>query len=226
MIKSINRGRLLLRLCLFLFVPLLGNMVVYPAFAMDFRTASIGTTCKGKCPVVIVATGEIYNNTDQEFVAFLKSLPTNRVQRTMIIQSPGGSLLGSMKFGIVLRATKMRTIVGKVLEVGGRSIPVSGACMSACVYAIMGGTSRYVLASCKIGIHRATTAGSGGDSPISVLLQQRRMPEDVGVLLRSYTKYMGVNPRIIDWAEKIGPGGIRILTPPEITQLRLAKIGR
>jgi hypothetical protein len=196
-----------------------------PAAAMNFRTAAIGGACKARCPVVIVATGEIDDGTDREFVAFLQGLPNNQVRRLMFIHSPGGSLLGSMKFGLVLRAAKVATVVGQVIDRGDRSIPVSGACMSACVYAIMGGTQRYVQPSCKIGIHRASIAGSIGNSPLAVLLQQRRMPENVGILLRSYAKLMGVNPVIIDWAEKIGPGGIRILSPAEIAQLRLAKIG-
>lgn len=216
------RGRLSL-FCLLLF--LLGAGTVHPALAMDFRTAVIGADCRGTCPVVIVATGEIDNNTDQEFIRFLRGLPANQVRRTLFIHSPGGSLWGSMKFGIALRATKMSMIVGQVIDDGGRAIPTSGSCMSACVYAIMGGTSRLVLPFCKIGIHRAAVAGSAGNSAIDVLLQQKRMPDNVGALLRSYTRYMGVNPQIIDWAEKIGPGGIRILTPPEIAQLRLAKIG-
>ena len=192
---------------------------------MDFRTAAIGADCKAKCPVVIVATGEIDESTDRDFVSFLKSLPNKQVRRLLFIHSPGGSLVGSMKFGLVLRAAKVATVVGQVIERGDRSIPVSGSCMSACVYAIMGGTQRFVQASCKIGIHRASVAGSLGDSPLAVLLQQRRMPENFGVLLRSYAKYMGVNPLIIDWAEKIGPGGIRILSPAEIAQLHLARIG-
>ena len=147
------------------------------------------------------------------------------MRRLLFIHSPGGSLVGSMKFGLVLRAAKVATVVGQVIQRGDQSIPVSGSCMSACVYAIMGGTQRYVQASCKIGIHRASVAGSIGDSPLAVLLQQRRMPENFGVLLRSYAEYMGVNPLIIDWAEKIGPGGIRILSPAEIAQLHLARIG-
>lgn len=211
---------------LFAFIAIFATLgFVSPASAMSFHTAAIGANCKARCPVVIVATGEIDDGTDRDFVAFLKSLPNNQVRRLLFIHSPGGSLLGSMKFGLVLRAAKVATVVGQVVDSGGRSIPVSGSCMSACVYAIMGGTQRYVQASCKIGIHRAAVAGSFGDSPLAVLLQQRRMPENVGVLLRSYAKYMGVNPVIIDWAEKIGPGGIRILSPAEIAQLHLAKIG-
>jgi len=222
---DVSMTRSTIRLVLFVLAAFCGLVAASPSPAMSFRTAAIGAACKAKCPVVIVATGEIDEGTDREFITFLKSLPNNQVKRMMFIHSPGGSLIGSMKFGLVLRVAKVATVVGQVLDEGGYGVPVSGSCMSACVYAIMGGTQRYVQASCKIGIHRASVSGSLGDSPLAVLLQQRRMPENVGVLLRSYAKYMGVNPVIIDWAEKIGPGGIRILSPAEIAQLHLARIG-
>ena len=215
-----------LRQVLLLLIVLAAGSVGGPASAMDFRLASIGGNCGAKCPIVIVATGEIYDSTDKEFISFIKTIPNDRVRRTLIIHSPGGSLWGGMKFGIVLRAAKMTTLVGQVVQEGGLAVPVNGSCMSACVYAIMGGTTRIVMPSCRIGIHRATVTGSAGNGPLAILRQQQRMPENVEAMLRSYVKFMGVNTRIVDWAEKIGPGGIRILTPAEITQTHLAKIGR
>jgi len=176
------------------------------------------------CPFVIVASGEIGERSGEEFLAFLLHNKDRRIGNAVFLNSPGGSLLGALKLGIVMRKLKVTAYIGQVATHGEETIATSGVCASACVFAMMGGTKRFVLPTCLIGIHRASVPGSLGDGVMAVLLGQRRMPQDGVSALRKYVSRMGVDASIVDMSEKISPTAIRKLKPDEIVRLHLAQI--
>lgn len=197
-----------------------------PVSAMDFRTADLTSgKCKSRCPSVMVATGVITSGTTQRLIAFVQQAAGQRASNVLIIDSPGGHLIESLRLGLVLRKLRTSVFVGRVVSLNGQSVAVNGSCMSACVYTLMGGSKRFVTADSRVGVHREFLPNSTGSDPLSVLRSAQRFPR-VTELLRAYSQRMGVSPALIDLAEQYGGGGIRILTPQDITRFRLAAIAK
>jgi hypothetical protein len=217
------------RLTLFAMAALCGfALAAASASAMDFHTAQLSSSgaCKGRrCPSVMVASGEITSGTLDKFAGFLQQASRQGASNVLILDSPGGQVVESLRMGLVLRKLRTSVFVGRVTSLNGQTIVVNGACMSACVYMMMGGSKRFVSESSRIGVHREFLPNSTGSDPLSVLRSTQRFPE-VANLLKAYSQHMGISPSLIDLAEQYGGGGIRILTPQDITRYRLAKISK
>jgi hypothetical protein len=173
----------------------------------------------------MVATGEMDLGTTQEFVRFAQKSFSQGARNILVLDSPGGHLIEGIKLGLVLRRLNTTIFVGNVVERGDRSFAANGSCMSACVYALMGGRRRFVTQGSHVGVHRELLPGSTGNDPLSVLRSQRRFPK-ITEFVRNYTRRMGVDPALVDLAEQYGAGGIRILTAEDLARFRLARITR
>ncbi len=198
---------------------------------MSFRieTITAGTPCKHRCSriinaEVISATGEINNNTADDFLSFLNDhVQDPELRPVILIHSPGGTVVGAMQLGMMFRKIGAAVIVARSVDEEGtdRAHVVSGACMSACVYAFFGGAKRVVPTVSRLGIHRMAiyevTQGFFGGSTTT----RSYGTEDLVSALSSYTKMMGVDPEVIDYAEHIEPESIHIVTPREIARWRL-----
>ena len=219
LLRAIGLGALALGLC--------WSALSQPAFAaaMDFKVVSLsfGSKCGKRCPGVMVANGEMTSGTVERFIDFAQQASKLGASNVLIIDSPGGHLVEGVNLGHVLRKLRTSVFVGRVVTLGGQRIAVNGSCMSACVYALMGGNKRFVPTGSRVGVHREYLPNSSGSDPLSVLRSTRRFPE-VTQMLRAYSKKMGVNPALIDLAEQYGVGSIRILTPEDIKRFRLARI--
>src|SRR5262249_37273276 len=132
--------------------------------------------CGATCPRVIEAQGTIVRDTPSAFANFIRqSGDVPGARRVVLIHSPGGVLRSGMELGMMFRRlggsvfvgrfADLRTLVGAgALPAGtvanmvrtGRTgdRPVSGACVSACVYAFLGGTERIVPSTSRLGVHR------------------------------------------------------------------------
>jgi hypothetical protein len=200
-----------------------------PGRAMDYSLAKVDAVrgCKAEsaaCPYVVVATGPIDENSGEELLAFLTAQKDRKVANLVFINSPGGSLVGSLKLGVLLRALKTSAYVSQVVTREGRTIAASGACVSACVFAMMGAPQRFILPTCVIGVHRARLPGGAGDGVMAVLLGQQRISGNALTVLRRYAKYMGVDPAIVDMSENVSSTTLRILKPAEVVRLHLARL--
>lgn len=198
------------------------------AAAMDFETLDLspGGRCKARrCPIVMVAAGEITPGTTQRFITFVQQAARQGANDVLIIDSPGGRLVESLNLGLVLRKLRTSVFVGRAVTSNGENFVVNGSCMSACVYMLMGGARRFVTVESRLGVHREFLPNSSGSDPLSVLRSTQRFPE-ASMMLRAYSRRMGVSPALIDLAEQYGVGGIRILTPQDIVRFRLAKIAK
>ncbi|MDQ0393839.1 hypothetical protein [Labrys monachus] len=196
-----------------------------PAAAMDFNLVRLsrGEQCRPRCPEVMVATGDMDLGTADAFLDFSQKAAARGASKMLIIDSPGGHLIEGMKLGFMLRSLGISIFVGRVGQQGGGNVAFNGSCMSACVYALMGGSKRFVMPGSRVGIHRELLPGSTGNDPISVLRSQRRFPQ-ITQMVRNYAEQMGVDPALVDLAEQYGAGGLRILTPDDLTRFRLATI--
>ena len=200
------------------------------AHAMTFAVTQLGSDsggiCGRDCVEVISAKGEIDGGTADEFVAFLSNhLQEQDLRPVILLDSPGGTVVGAMKLGVVFRNIGAEVIIGESAREPGtdRMGLSSGLCMSACVYAFFGGKQRVVPNISRLGIHRMVINESGRDPSGGYATQQTFGSSEIVATLSAYTKMMGVDPNIILQAERIAPEAIRILTPKEIARWRLAR---
>ncbi len=184
---------------------------------MTFRAVSLESPgCASKCPEVIVAEGVIEEETPQAFLDFAREASlSQRLRSVIFINSPGGNVVASMELGAEFRRLRSAAIVAGFASEGNRSGPVSGQCLSACVYALMGAARRVVPSVSRVGLHRMSIAEP--DSPDVARLAD---PHLVALLAR-YAARMGVDPAIVWRAESLSPGVLLILTEREIARWRL-----
>lgn len=196
------------------------------AESMNFQVARIGrdAACRSSCVDVIVAEGEINNDTAGQFVSFLSDNARDPNLRPLVlIESPGGTVLGAMKLGAVFRKLGAAVMVAAARGSDASALHLVPAdCLSACVYAFMGGKRRLVPPVSRLGIHRMVVDTRGTDV-FGLWGGGERIygsPEFVGVL-SAYTRAMGVDPVVIAYAEQIAPEQIHILSRGEIRRWRL-----
>ena len=200
--------------------------------SFDLLTISGPAPCKGRvCPRggvradVIGAQGEITNDTADAFAAFVQQHASDPDFRPLVLlSSPGGTVVGSMKLGSLFRRVGASVLVARARAVEGSEDMhvVSGYCMSACVYAFFGGQRRIIPPGSHLGIHRMAIYShsfdlfGGGES-----MTRSYGTGELVKALGAYTRSMGVNPAVIEEAEQIEPDSIHIVTPKEIARWRL-----
>ncbi|MCW6510899.1 COG3904 family protein [Lichenifustis flavocetrariae] len=194
---------------------------------MTFSVATLGgesDPCGRNCAEVISAKGEINNDTADEFLAFLSShLQEQGLRPVVLLESPGGTVVGAMQLGMMFRKIGAAVIVAEAVEEPGtdRVRVAPGLCMSACVYAFFGGKKRVVPPVSKLGIHRMVINESMRDPAGGTVRQQTFGTDDIVSTLSAYTKMMGIDPNVIEFAERVAPDTIHIVTPKEIARWRL-----
>ncbi len=125
-----------------------------------------------------------------------------------------------MELGAAFRELNAAAIVAGYASVGGRTGAVSGRCLSACVYALIGAARRVVPRTSVVGLHRMSVVeGLDGPEPGRRTLAD---PELVAALA-SYAARMGVDPALIRRAESLTPGVLHFLSRAEIAHWRLAQ---
>jgi hypothetical protein len=207
--------------------PALGAPVAYAAEPMSFKLTSIGAahgSCGKSCAEVISAEGEINNDTADNFLSFLSSHMQEQALRPVILlESPGGTVVGAMQLGMIFRKIGAAVIVAQaVSDTEADQVRVApGLCMSACVYAFFGGKKRVVPSVSKLGIHRMVINERNRDPAGGTMRMQTFGTDDIVSSLSSYTKMMGIDPGVIQFAEHVSPDSIHIVTAKEIAQWRL-----
>lgn len=196
------------------------------ASAMSFGVARLGTdaACRSRCVDVITAKGEINNETAARFVGFLaENLRDRDLRPLVLIESPGGTVLGAMKLGAVFRKLGAGVVVAGARGSDASRAPrlVPADCLSACVYAFMGGKRRLVPPISRLGIHRMVVDTRGTDFFGFGEGERVYGSPDFVATLAAYTRSMGVDPLVIAYAEQIEPEQIHILSRGEIRRWRL-----
>ncbi len=191
---------------------------------MTFRAVTLDTPdCGSNCPQVIVADGVIEEGTPQAFIEFAREASlSQRLRSVIFINSPGGNVVASMELGIAFRRLRSAAIVAGFASQGVRSGPVSGQCLSACIYALMGAFRRVVPSTSHVGLHRMSIVQpeegqARGAGPVRRDLADPRL---VAVLAK-YAASMGVDPALVWRAESLSPGVLHVLSAREIVRWRL-----
>ena len=195
------------------------------AQAMTFRLQSLAgaTGCREHCAQAIVAEGQITNSTPGEFIAFLRENALNHDLRTVVfLHSEGGYVVASMELGQIFRRIGAATVVARLgsSPQGGRFL--SANCLSACVYAFMGGRKRVAPQGSALGIHRmfANQVHDGwmGDATV----ERRYDNGTMAAQLANYSARMGVSRDLIRTAEHIESSHIHLVTSSEMARWNLA----
>lgn len=212
--------------------------------SMSFKVVPLGDAakCGDACPLVIQADGEIVDGTAERFVSFAQgNIASGRLKNVVFIQSPGGTLYGSIKLGATFRSLGTTVVVARIRERsadtqtqvenprrrGQFAVPtadLSGAyCNSGCVYAVMGGRKRVIPPQSRMGVHRMQGQVVDGYDPVSRSLMRRYVNgSDTTVsALKRYTAAMGIRPQLIDVAESIPHSTVKVLSRDEINRFRL-----
>src|SRR5262249_31011196 len=188
--------------------------------------------CGRGCSEWIAAEGMIDGGAAQPVRVFLGALPRRALP--VFFNSTGGDVGQAVALGTILRERRMTVGVGRTLAEGCRQtvdeacrrmlqskpehrarLTTSGTtCLSACVYAFMGGSVRHVARDARLGVHtlrRPLPAGtpSTGSPP-------RASIHHAPHLVERYLVEMGVDPRLLDIAPqgRAHPG--RYLRPNEV----------
>ena len=199
---------------------------------MIFREGFNGGNCNG-CEWII-AEGTIQLDTPEVFKNFLE---LKKPKGTVKFNSPGGNLLAGIKLGEMIRSAGLFTAVGKTvgeqssfdtdtikeqIPDGLRYKALEGICASACVYAFVGGVTRFAHKS-KIGIHQFYD-GKGLNEPLAKTASSIDRSVDqllTGVLLEYVTR-MGIDAKLISLASSVAPWqDIKWLSAQELVDLKI-----
>lgn len=199
-----------------------------PAGALSYSFAEFDNgTCQPACPSVIVATGTIAGNEDEELAWFLRHSGRGRqVGKLMMIHSPGGNMAGAMRLGAFLRHNKASVMVaqaqgGAVTPAGGIA---NGLCGSACVFVLAGGVKRIVPPGSVVAVHGAALVQTEIHDPLTGTVTPLRVDRDEAArLMGQYYRRMGVSAKLAAMSEKIPHAEFRVLTPAEMAKLGLAR---
>ena len=174
--------------------------------------------CPRGCEAAVLATGRITSQTPQAFARFLEGRDAPGSPVLVYLNSPGGGVLASMELGRSFRQIGATVSVARMAEAeDGRMAVVGGRCLSACVYALLGGRKRIVPPASQVGVHRMFLSVEGLDSVSEDALRQRRTDDsETRALLLDYTIHMGIAPALITEAERTPSEHMRILSRSEI----------
>jgi hypothetical protein len=170
---------------------------------MTFRLLT-PQTCRAACPVEIRAEGAIGPNSADDFRTLMKNVGGS--QPIVYLASPGGSLVGGVALGTALRESGATVLIKK-----------NTRCISACVYALLGGAVRRAEAGARIGVHRfrAVASDAPDDTIPPVLARYARE------MLARYAERMGADPALIDLAAGVAPDAVRYLIAAELRNYRV-----
>jgi hypothetical protein len=154
----------------------------------------------------------------------------------IVFNSLGGIIGEALVLGRILRERRMAASVGESYPAGCKAriaadescrrimeanreikaqLRTTGAvCSSACVYALIGASTRHVPAGARVGIHAATpTAVSSQPGWLTV--------EQMHNNRKRYILEMGANPDLQDAAIKTPPPGVHVLSREELVRYRV-----
>jgi hypothetical protein len=169
--------------------------------AMTFRVA-VARNCRDSCAAEIAANGMIGLDSADAFRAIATTLAPSPI--VVRLASPGGNLVASLQLGQAFREFNTTLIVDH-----GRR------CVSACVYAFLGGTVRRVMGG-QIGVHRFRPESQESDHDFPPVLVQRTTQ-----ILTEYAASMQVDPELIALAMSVSPPAVHFLDAGERRRYRV-----
>src|SRR6266852_5259345 len=197
----------------------------------EWRREGPADVCGSSCRVWISAIGYLTSDTAREFEAFAEK---NDIRGTvLVLDSDGGSVLGTIALGRAIRRLEMVTTVGKTVPLpptaqGERraKLAPNASCESMCAFLLLAGSRRYVPPQAQVLVHqiwlgkKRKNALDSNYSAEELNLVQR----DIGRLAQ-YTIEMGGGIELLETALRIPPWEpLYALSKEEIERMRLNTI--
>ncbi len=177
----------------------------------EWRREGPAQACGANCRVWISAVGYITADTPRDFEAFAKD--PNARGAVLVLDSDGGSVLGTLALGRAIRNLDMVTTIGKTTPLppaanGDRRATLSpdGNCESMCAFLLLAGARRYVPPQAHVLVHqiwlgkKRKQALESNYSAEELNIVQR----DIGRLVQ-YTIEMGGSGELLETALRIPP---------------------
>jgi hypothetical protein len=160
----------------------------------------------------IAAAGEIAQESADDLETYLNKeydFAKNSYRYNVLLDSPGGNLIGGIKLGEFFRRQQFATRV------------TSGICASACAIAFIGGIEREA-ANGKLGVHQFYNALSLRNPSEKVFdALDMSTQQLLGAVLIDYAFRMGVDPRYIAIAAATSPDQMHFLNQEELDSLKV-----
>lgn len=207
---------------------------------MEFYEAANGGNCV-TC-VWIAAEGVIEADTAERFLAFLRDKGLDKARGLNIhFNSPGGSLIGGVLLGMAIREQQANTTVSAAhVEVvnssGLRKVtydpPIEAECSSACVFAFVGGVSRFASKTTpgaaigfqdvgRLGVHQFYDfVGLADPSAPAFDAEDRITDQKIISVLLSFLSEMDVSAELLQLASRTDPRDMHYLTEEELQTTR------
>jgi hypothetical protein len=177
----------------------------------EWRREGPAEACGANCRIWISAVGYITADTPREFEAFVSDPNTRGA--VLVLDSDGGSVLGTLALGRSIRGLDMITTIGKTTALpaagdGDRRATLSpdGTCESMCAFLLLAGSRRYVPPQAHVLVHqiwlgkKRKRALESNYSAEELNVVQR----DIGRLAQ-YTIEMGGGGDLLETALRIPP---------------------
>lgn len=146
---------------------------------------------------MIVAEGDIAGDTPEAFQAFLNTDPFDGFRFVMALDSDGGSLIGGLRLGQMIREAGLDTTVQRHPLDPTTGKPgydtAGGGCFSACAIAFLGGVRRTVPEESRLGFHQFSSAGASFAREDSVYMTESTA-QLIGATVLGYIMTMGTEP--------------------------------
>ena len=184
--------------------------------------------CGTRCRSWISAVGWITAETPRQFENFARNHPVGGA--VLVLDSVGGSVLGTLELGRMIRQLDITTTVGRATSLAAQegaepraTLSPYADCESMCAFLLLGGTRRHVPAEAQVLVHqiwlgdRRHDATAGAYSAEDIMVIQR----DIGRLVQ-YTAEMGGGADLIETALRIPPWErLRRLSSDELIRAKL-----
>jgi hypothetical protein len=194
----------------------------------EWRREGPAATCGTACRIWVSAVGYITADTPRDFETFAHD--PNVRGAVLVLDSDGGSVLGTLALGRAIRKLGMITTIGKTMPLAGadngdRRVMLSpnGNCESMCAFLLLAGTRRYVPPEARVLVHqiwlgkKRKQALESNYSAEELNIVQR----DIGRLVQ-YTMEMGGSGELIETALRIPPWEpLYRLSPDELQRMNL-----
>ena len=195
--------------------------------------------CGSGCSEWIAAEGAIDPDAAQRFQDFLAALPGRELP--IFFNSTGGIAGQAAALGRIMREHRMTAGVGRSLPEGcrhaaadacrrvmqgkrehkARLVTDGARCLSSCVYALLGASTRRVARDAQLGIHAVrivTIPGRASTGPPP-------KADQIHLLLKRYMVEMGVDPGLIDAARRVSADRVRYMSRDEIARFGIETRG-
>ena len=195
--------------------------------AFEWRREGPANSCGTHCRAWVSAVGSISAETPRLFENFARS---HDIRGAVIaIDSGGGSVLGTLELGRMIRRLDMTTTVGRTIALPAEkgearaTLSPDADCESMCAFLLLAGTRRFVPPEAHVLVHQIWLGDRRDDATAATYSAEDIMviQRDIGRLVQ-FTAEMGGGADLIETALKIPPWErLRPLSAEELVRAKL-----